>query len=63
MGTTNAAGSEVENVKHVQPAGGRADSRHWNTEARTMYCVGTAVTSDDKTQMLAKVEACRYLSR
>lgn len=63
MGTTNAADSEVENVKHVHPAGGRADSRHWNTEAGIMYCLGTVVTSDDKTQMLAQVGECRYLSR
>ena len=63
MGTTKAAGSEVANVEHLQPAGGRADSRHWNTEARIMYCLGTAVTSVDKTQMLAQVEECGYLSR
>lgn len=63
MGTTNAAGGEVANVKHVQPAGGRADSRHWNTEARIMYCLGTAVTSVDKMQMLAKADECHYLSR
>lgn len=58
MGTTKAAGSEVANVKRVQPAGGRADSRHLNTEARIMYCLGTAVTSDDITQMLKNAVVC-----
>lgn len=62
MGSINAVGSEVENVKHVQPAGGIAGFNPDSGIPRPECILPSQNSStDSRTQVLTQVLKCRYL--